>query len=226
MSIDEIAFALREAPSPTLDAYVNAVGNRKLFVSILVEKAHQSKDLWTVNRIAKALKEITGVDFYPWDLKPLDSWWASNSTRYTNWPYAEYDRGMQFFSSCTYQAALTNFQQVLAIDPTADKSRALAIACAIEVNNADELKRLNVPFQKPNGPSGRWARGITMLSTNAIEQGTKELSSLAKSNPSSSTSLWLAYGNHIVRNVDWQLFNKLLIPSNNVVSGSLTNVAR
>jgi hypothetical protein len=64
-----------------------------------------------------------------------------------------------------------------------------------------------------------------MLSTNAIEQGTKELASLAKSSPLSTDSLWLAPGNHIVRNVDWQLFAKLLSSSNNVVLGVLTNVA-
>ena len=87
---DELAADLSGASGPQIDGVVNIVGKNLLFVPKLVELAHQSKDLWTVNRIAKTLKDWTGVDFFPWDLQPLDKWWAQNSMNYTNWPMDQY----------------------------------------------------------------------------------------------------------------------------------------
>jgi hypothetical protein len=177
---DEIAMALATVPSPELDGIVNVMGKQMLFVPKLVELAHKSKDLWTINRIAKELNDMTGVNFYPWDLQPLDSWWAQNSMNYTNWPLDQYSKGMDTVRACRYGEALTNLEFVLTIDPTADKSRAFAVACAIEIGNMQKAQQLNTNYTKIDGRWQQWAQGKMMLATNAIQQGTEKFVLLTK----------------------------------------------
>jgi len=153
---DETAQFLIEIHSSLLAGVVNRIDNQKNFVPKLVELAHQSKDLWTINRIAKKLNDITGVDFYPWDLHPLDSWWEQNSMNFTNWPFDEYSKGIDAVKACRYDQALTNLDFVLTIDPTADKSRALAVACAIEIGNLQKAQQLNTNYAIGDG---RWNNG-------------------------------------------------------------------
>ena len=224
LTSDEIADALETAKSPELDAIVNTMGKQPLFVSRLVELAHQSKDLWTINRIAKSLNEMTGVNFYPWDLQPLNNWWARNSSKYTNWPVEHFRNALQEVASAHYQAALTNFEFVVAIDPTADKSRALAVGCAIEVGNMSKAQQLNTNFAIANGRWEHWARGKMMLATNAVRQGTEEFVSLAKKYPGFVGDGLIHEGNHVLRQVDWPLYRELMVATTNTASGN-TNAA-
>jgi hypothetical protein len=216
---DELAILLSTEPSPQLDGIVNTIGKQTLFVPKLVELAHQSRDLWTINRIAKALNDMTGVNFYPWDLQPLDSWWAQNSTNYTNWPYDKYEKASEAFKSVHYEEALTNFESVLALDPAADRSRALAIGCAVEIGNIPKAQKLSTDFTIKDGRWEHWAQGKMMLATNGIRQGTEEFVSLTKKYPTFAENAWIVEGTHILRQVDWTLYRKLMqTPSNTVPS--------
>ena len=215
---DEIADALRNDFPPILDGAVNLIGNQPLFVPKLVELAHQCKNLWTINRIAKKMNELTGVSFYPWDLQPLDSWWKENRQSYTNWPFGQFSKGMDALRSVRYDEALTNFESVLAVDPTADKSRALAVACAIEVGNLETAQKLNTNYAIADGRWEQWAQGKMMLATNAIELGTEKFVSLTKKYPTLADSGFIAQGNHILRQIDWALYSRLMQPTNDTIS--------
>jgi TolA-binding protein len=221
---DELAVYLSIMPSPELDGIVNLLGNQKLFVPKLVELAHNSKDMWTVNRIAKALNDMTGVSFYPWDLQPLDSWWAQNSMNYTNWPLEQYNKGMDAIRACQYGEALTNFEFVLRIDPTADKSRAFAVASAIEIGNMEKAQELNTNYAATDGRWKQWAQGKMMLATNAIQQGTEKFVFLTTNYPTFVGDAFIAQGNNILRQIDWTLYSKLMQPTNNVVTNKQVNL--
>ena len=191
---------------------------------MLVKLAHSSKDLWTVNRIANALNKIAGVNFFPWDLQPLDKWWVENSSNYTNWPFAQYEQAVATFRACKYDEALTNFEAVLLIDPTADKSRALAVASAVEIGASNKAEKLNTRFAIKTGRWEQWAGAKMILITNATK-GTEILASLAKKYPTFPGQSWIGEGNHILRQADWNLYSKLIQPASNSVS-TLTNAAK
>jgi hypothetical protein len=213
---DELASFLTTSPSPALDGVINMLGKKRLFVPILVDLANHSKDLWTINRIANALKNMADVDFFPWDLQPLNAWWTKNSMNYTNWPLNEFNMAVDEIASCKYDEALTNFYHVLTIDPTADKSRALAIACAIETGNLPGAQQLNTNFSIVDGRWKQWADGKMMLATNAIELGTEKFVSLARKNPTFVKSAWIGQGNNILRQVDWKVYSQLMEATNNI----------
>ena len=217
---DELADYLKSTVSPNLDGVVNLIGDPKqtLFVSKLVELAHSSKDLWTVNRIANALNKIAGVSFYPWDLQPLDQWWIQNKMNYTNWPYDQYANADAAFRATHYEEALTNFEAVLTIDPNADKSRALAVGCAIEIGNMPKAQQLNTNYSLPGERWQRWANGKMMLATNGIQQGTEEFVSIAKKYQTFPAIAGIAPGNNILRQIDWDLYSKLMQKTNNAAS--------
>jgi hypothetical protein len=207
--------------SLALDGTINAMGKQPLFVPKLVEFAHQSKDLWTINRIAKSLNDMAGVNFYPWDLQPLDKWWAQNSLSYTNWPFNQYQKALTAFRACKYNIALTNFESVLVIDRAADKSRALAVACAIEIGDMVKAQQLNTNYALKGERWEQWANGKMMLATNAIQQGTEKFASLAKKYPTFPVGAWIGEGNHVLRKIDWALYSKLMqTPSNSIPSNT------
>ena len=213
---DEIMLNLKHSSSSTLGSIVNGIGNQPLFVPILVKLAHQSKDLWTINRIAKKLNDIAGVNFYPWDLQPLDHWWSQNSVNYTNWPFQDFQKGVGDLSACHYQEALTNFENVLSVDPTADESRALAIACAVENGETLEAQKFNTNFAIRDGRWQQWAQAKLMLVTNQ-EKGTEMLVSIASKFPTFPQRSWIAPGNNIFRQIDWNLYEKSMQPANSSV---------
>src|ERR1035441_2528859 len=113
---DEFALRLSASSGTVVDGLVNILSDNKLFVLRLVDLAHQSKDIWTISRISKKLKDMTGVDFFPWNLQPLDQWWDKNSSNYTNWPLDKYQTGFAALSVGRFDFALTNFESVLRID--------------------------------------------------------------------------------------------------------------
>jgi hypothetical protein len=156
-------------------------------------------------------------------LQPLDSWWAQNSTNYTNWPYDQYGKAYEAFKATHYKDALTNFLSVLAIDPAADESRALAVGCAIEIENIPMAQQLNTHYAIADGRWEHWAQGKMMLATNAIQQGTEEFVSLAKKYPPFVGTAWISERSHIPRQVDWTLYQKLMQTTNNTVSANRNN---
>jgi hypothetical protein len=198
--------------SPIPDAAINAIGDLKqlLFVPKLVEIARNSEDLWTINRVSKALKDMVNVDFFPWDLNPLDMWWAQNATKYTSWPYTEYLQAESAFSATKYGEALQEFEAVLSIDPAADKSRALAVACAIELGDLAKAQNLNVGYSQKEGRWELWAKCKMLLSTDTVERATKEFATLAKKFPTFTDQAWIQKGNHVLRKLDWSQYYELM----------------
>jgi hypothetical protein len=217
---DEFAVFLSLAPEARLDGVVNILGKQILFVPKLVELAHQSRSLYTINRIGKALNDMTGISFYPWDLQPLDSWWAQHRMDYTNWPFSQYNEGMDAIRACRYDEALTNFEFVLTIDSTADKSRALAVACAVEIGNLVRAQQLNTNYALEDGRWKQWAQGKMMLATNAIEQATETFVSLSKRYPTFPGTSLIAPGNNLLRQINWEMYSKLMQATN---GSALTN---
>lgn len=67
---DEFALRLSASSGTVVDGLVNILSDNKLFVPRLVDLAHQSKDIWTISRISKKLKDMTGVDFFS-DASPI-----------------------------------------------------------------------------------------------------------------------------------------------------------
>ena len=156
------------------------------------------------------LNDLTGVSFFPWDLQPLDQWWAQNKMNYTNWPYEQYAKANAAMASVKYNEALTNYEAVLLIDPTADRSRAFAVGCAIEIGDLMKVRQLNINFALPGERWQRWANAKMMLGTNGIKEGTEEFVSIVKKYPSFTTLAWVAPGNHILRQIDWALYSNLM----------------
>jgi tetratricopeptide (TPR) repeat protein len=211
---DEIADKLSLYDGPELEGVINLVADNKLFVPKLVEKLHESKNLWVVDRIEIRLNSMTGKEFVPWDLKAVDLWWSQNMTNYIGWPYDQYGKADWAFHATRYQEALTNFEAVLAIDPAADKSRALAVGCAIEVGDLTKAKQLNVNYAAQGGRWQRWANAKMMLGTNGIQQATEEFVSIAKQYPTFPDSAWIDPRSSILRQIDWPLYSKLMQGTN------------
>jgi hypothetical protein len=218
-SNDELAYRLL-GPSP--DGPINIVGNdkRKVFIPRLVEIAHESKDLWTINRVAKALKEMGCVDFFPWDIGPLDRWWTDNKASYTNWPYALYSEGNGAFGACRYREALDKLNQVLEIDPGADRSRAMAIACAFEIGDTNGVQTLRPGFVQKNGRWDRWVQCREVLETGTVHAATEAFADLARAYPTFKDSAWIGKGNHVLRKVDWAAYDELMKPDKEKASNN------
>lgn len=206
---DELAYRLL-APSP--DGAINIVGNEKrtIFIPRIVEIAHDSKDLWTINRAAKAIKNMGGPDFFPWELAPLDRWWAENKQAYTNWPYALYNQGNSTFGGCRYREALEIFRQLLKIDPAADRSRAMAIACAIEIGDTNQVPALRSGFVQAKGRWDKWVECRMLLETGTVQKATEAFVALSKEYPTFTDSAWVREGNHVLKKVDWKLFKEMM----------------
>lgn len=205
---DELAIRLRQVPP---DGAINIIGKEKyrLFVPELVTLA-RSKDLWTANRVSKALQEIVDVSFDPWDLTPLDTWWAENRSAFTNWPYEAYYQANADFGACQYGEALEGFTSVLSIDPAADRSRALAVACALEAGGLAVATNLNVGYVRKDGRWEQWARCKMILATGNVETATREFAKLTSAYPTFSDKAWISRGTHVLRQLDWGLYDKLI----------------
>lgn len=224
-SSDELVWGLFHSSPSGQEGIINIMGDskQKLFVPPLIELATNSKDLWIVNRIGNALNKIIGLNFYAWDLQPLDKWWAQNSMNYTNWPMDQYSKGIEAAEAGRYQEGLTNFEFVLKIDPKADESRALAVVCAIETWNIPKAEQLNTNYAIGDGRWEEWAQGKMMLATNSIQQGTEKLASLAKKYPTFKVVESIREGNPTYRNMDWALYSKLMQPTNRTGSTNIKN---
>lgn len=103
---------------------------------------------------------------------------------------------------------------MLAIDSTADKSRALAVGCAIEIGDLPKAVQLNTNYTLADGRWEQWAEGKMMLATNGIQQGTEKYVSITRKFPTFASNAFIAPGNSILRQVDWNLYSKLLQATN------------
>ena len=210
---DEIARTLGGASKvgPRVrEAWVNAARTKgiKLVVGALVDLLQKESDLLAANRITYAISELTGEEFYPRDLTRLNRWWEENKGSYTNWPYSECEQGDGAFSGGRYAEALGHFQEVLRVDPTADRTRALAVACAWEVGNTNTARALLAGFAIREGRWEQWAEAKSELATGSVERATLKFVEIATNYPTFHNSSYLDGRWDVLRQVDWKLFEE------------------
>ena len=181
--------------------------NNKHFLQYLIEMVDGESNLLALNRIMRAISTLSEKEWTHDDLPALHKWWATHSYQYTNWPIDEYKAGISAISSVKYEQALSNFVQVIAVDSTADKSRALAIASAVEIGDLYLATQLMQQFTDPNSPWSRWAGVKAQLVTGDVDSASTMLGTLYTNHPSLRKDAWIRQGNHLYRSVNWQLFN-------------------
>jgi hypothetical protein len=99
---------------------------------------------------------------------------------------------------------------VLTIDPTADISRFVLVACYLEV---DEPTKAVATAKSFHDQSTRWALAaatIIELDTGSIPNATVQLANLKRSNPTWGLVSLDLRSFHVWRKVDWDLFDKTL----------------
>jgi hypothetical protein len=116
---------------------------------------------------------------------------------------------MDAFAGTHYQEALTHFKGVLVVDNQADKSRALGIACAVEIGDTTAVTNLSSSFNDPNGRWAKWANAKVALSTGSVVQATAVLVDLATNNSFFAGTAYISRGSHIWRQIDWSKFDDL-----------------
>ena len=129
-----------------------------------------------------------------------------HQSEYTNWPYAEFTNGSRQFSVGNYSAAAKSFEQVLKLDPAADITRAIAIACYWEISETNKAISSAKDFKNPSERWAQWASAKAELEAGSVSNATLHLANLYTNYP--TMLLRIRQGEHIWRKVDWELFNQ------------------
>ena len=207
---EEIATRLRARPTVESGANLARKESLKAFIPQLVMMAQDEPNLWVQNRITYAISTLADENFMPWDTAGLKAWWAGHGTSYTNWPYKTYDEAMSLVGACNYKGALPKLQEIVESDPRADKSRAIAIACACEIGDTNSVAKLNENWKFPKGRWREWAGIRINLSTGAVETATADLADLAEKYKTFPAQAMMSQGNHILRQIDWAKYADIL----------------
>jgi len=207
---EEIAYRLR-IPSG-IESAANAIRkeNLKCFLPELVTLAAQEKNLWVENRITHAISALSGQTHYPWTLEGLSNWWQTSSSQYTNWPYARFEKGIELLNATKYKDALCEFDAIIASDAYADRSRAYALACAIEIGDTNKVAAFSSGWKYPEGRWARWAKARHNISTGDIAQATTQFAELAADCRTFPDIAAMDPRNRLLRQVDWALYNQTL----------------
>jgi hypothetical protein len=184
-----------------------------LFLPQLVHFLGNETDLSVADLITLAISDLTKEDFHPHNLEQIKLWWETHQNTWTNWPLSELDRGSSEFSMVHYSEAAKSFTKVLQIDPTADMSRAFAIACYWETGETNKAVMLAKEFQNPSGRWAKWALAKAELETGNISNATVHLAAISTNFPTMLNAL-PKQGYDVWKKVDWQLFNKLTTNTN------------
>lgn len=190
------------------EGFANSIAALKqpLFLGSLVRMFTNETDLAVADRLAIAISDLSKEDFHPRDFERVISWWGDHQRSFTNWPTETFSRGVIDFSLTEYAKAVESFEQILKLDSGADHSRALAIACYLELNQTNRATPLFEKFTNPTGFWKKWAIAKRELDEGKIENATRQIFDLSKNSPSDSA---FDRGSHIFRNVDWALFDRL-----------------
>lgn len=209
-SSEEVAQRLRERKTVEGGANLARRENLQLFIPQLVIMARDELNLWVQNRITYALSTLTGENFMPWDVAELEKWWISNEENYPSWPYDLYDEAMSHLASVRYSDALIPLEAIISLDDYADKSRALAIACALEIGDTERASTLGAAWKHPDGRWARWSKAITTLHGDDREEAAKQFAELAAEFRTFPPRSFLRQGNHLFRRLDWTAYNRKL----------------
>jgi hypothetical protein len=210
---DEVAFRftsmIRNSITPNREGFVNTVRgfNQPLFLSRLIEFFTNETDLVVADRLTMAISDLAKEDFRPHDCQQIQMWWRSHSAEYTNWPFKEFDRGLEEIQRGDIPGAAKSFHQVLDIDASADMSRALAIKCYWEIGETNKSVKLVTGFKEATEHWAQWASAMIELETGSASNATVKFVDLQKSKPwmlilpQKGTAFW--------RKLDWTVFDKL-----------------
>ena len=147
-------------------------------------------------------------DFHPRDFERIQTWWTSHLNEYTNWPVSEFRDGQIKFAAGRFWEALGSFQKVLHLDPSADQSRAYAIACSLQTGNTNGAAELLQSFKQPDARWAQWATAFAELHNGSISNATVRFADLTKKYPT-MIPLPMREANGW-NNIDWPLFNKII----------------
>ena len=186
-----------------------------LLIPELVGLALSNANLQVKNRAVLAIQHFTKMDFQAYDLKPLRDWWSANQATYTNWPYVEYRAAIGAFSGSQYENALPHFKNVLGVDKKADRCRALAVACAVEINDTETMTNLLTAFNYPDARWAQWAQVKVALSTGSVVEATALLVNLATNNSAFANAAFISRECNVWRKIDWDKFDALAHSTNN-----------
>jgi hypothetical protein len=188
------------------------IKGRKLvvFMNYMVETALGEVDLYRQTLIMRTISDITGEKFYPWKIEDLQDWWNARIGNYQSWPKQAYYAAKSSFEEGVYQGALTLFQKLMDADSGSEKSRALAIACAIELGKIELANQFLASFINPNSRWELWAKAKISLATEETPRGTEMLADISTTFKSFPERAYIHKGAHIWRTIDWALYNKLI----------------
>jgi hypothetical protein len=191
------------------EGFINSVRDFKqpLFLPQLVQFLTNEADLSVADRITLAISDLTKEDFHPHNLEQIKLWWETHQNTWTNWPLSEFNRGSSEFSMVHYSEAAKSFVHVLQIDPTADMSRAYAIACYWETGETNKAIILAKEFKDPSTRWAQWAVAIAELETGNISNATVHLAAISTNFPTMDALPKQGYD--VWKKINWQLFNKL-----------------
>jgi outer membrane protein assembly factor BamD (BamD/ComL family) len=179
----------------------------------LIEFFTNETDLAVADRLSIAISALAKEDFHPRDFHEIQTWWSSHQNEYTNWPTDEFNAGWNsFLVKGDYSHALSSFLKVMVVDPTADQSRALAIACCFETGQTNKASELAKDFRLSDGRWSKWAAALAELKTGNFSNATVQFADLTKKQP--TLFILPDEGAGAWRGIDWQLFRKLVSPEN------------
>jgi len=207
---EEIADRLRTRAG--VEGGANLARKEKLntFIPQLVAMSKDERNLWVQNRITYSISTLAKEDFMPWETSRLERWWDEHGSSYTNWPYSSYDRALNYISKGRYAQALDQLKKIVEKYPRADKSRALALACACETGDTNTIHKLDSSWKFPKARWAEWARIKMSLSTGAVESATADLANLSLKYKSFTSKAYIAPGNHIWHKINWERYSELL----------------
>jgi len=206
-----MSFSVVEQDKTSLnrEGFVNTVRELKeaLFLQRLIRFFTNETDLAVADRSTMAISDIAKEDFRPHDFDRLQAWWHSHKNEYTNWPFSDFESGVNRFNSDRFSEAASSFQQVLQIDPSADMTRALAIGSCLALGETNQASVLATGFKEPTARWAQWASAMAELHTGSVSNATVRFAELRRKEP--TMNVLLKEGHLFWRQIDWKLFHKL-----------------
>jgi hypothetical protein len=191
----------------------NVIRRQKLktLVPNLVKFLDITQDLQTLNRITYSLSELTGHEWYPWNINEFEEWWYKHHSDFNEFPIHTAKSGMVQYRQRNFEGALENFKEVLKLDfdQSAHLSRAYAVICAVELNKLSLAKKILGEF-KEEMLRARWyllASARVLLAEGDRNAATRNLIRFSKKSHY-FTKVVIRDKDDIWQKADWDLYDK------------------
>ncbi|HEU5123329.1 MAG TPA: hypothetical protein VFW05_04610 [Verrucomicrobiae bacterium] len=192
------------------EGFVNTASDLKqpLFMPFFIDLFTNETDLGVADRLAIAISELAKEDFHPRDFKRVQTWWTAHHNEYTNWPVSDLITARNHFYRSNSREALNSLQKILDIDPSADNSRAFAIACNSKIGDTNSAMELFRGFKQPEARWAQWATAFVELQNGNVSNATVKFADLTKKHPTLIALPKRRYG--VWSKIDWNLYDKLI----------------